>query len=53
MGGSGDREAREFTGDGVLNREKEVSLFITYDAAMSDSMYPNVNHGKSSESRIM
>jgi hypothetical protein len=30
MGGSGDREAREFTGDGVLKREKEESLLITY-----------------------
>ena len=30
MGGSGDREARDLTGDGVLKREKEDSLLITY-----------------------
>lgn len=27
MDGSGDRDAREFAGDGVVRREKEESLF--------------------------
>jgi hypothetical protein len=46
MGGSGDREAREFTGDGVLERQKEESLLITYVKCKGKNIKKDIHCGK-------